>query len=190
MYIADSKRKQEEQEFSGDNTEFLKSLNMKLTISPVTEHDLQRAYELTVRTHQLNSTGYTYSYDELKDFINSDKHIFLIAQLTDKFGDYGKIGLILVENTDALRIKLLLMSCRVMSRGVGSAILIYLARLKKKLNKPMFAEFKTTDRNRIMYITYKIMGFDEISDNDGDVLLEYTSEEDKQYPDYFKVEEL
>lgn len=189
MYIADSKRKLFEQEFSGDNTEFLKSLDMKLSISPVTEHDLQRAYELTVRTHQLNSTGYTYSYDELKEFINSDDHIFLIAQLTDKFGDYGKIGLILVENTDALRIKLLLMSCRVMSRGVGSAILIYLSKLKKKLNKPMLAEFKTTDRNRIMYITYKMMGFDEIEDNDGDVLLEYTSEEDKEYPPYFEVSE-
>ena len=188
MYIADSKRKQEEQEFTGDNTEFLKSLGMKLTISPVTEHDLQRAYELTVRTHQLNSTGYTYSYEELQSFINSEDHIFLIAQLTDKFGDYGKIGLILVENTDVLRIKLLLMSCRVMSRGVGSAILIYLAKLKEKLNKPMFAEFKTTDRNRIMYITYKIMGFDEIEDNDGDVLLEYTSEESKEFPSYFEVE--
>lgn len=188
MYIADSKRKQEEQEFKGDNTEFLKSLGMKLTIAPVTEHDLQRAYELTVRTHQLNSTGYTYSYDELRELINSDDHIFLIAQLTDKFGDYGKIGLILLENKEALRIKLLLMSCRVMSRGVGSAILIHLAKLKETLNKPLFAEFKTTDRNRIMYITYKIMGFDEISDNDGDVLLEYTSEEKKEYPDYFDVE--
>lgn len=188
MYIADSKRKQEEQEFTGDNTEFLKSLGMKLTISPVTEQDLQRAYELTVRTHQLNSTGYTYSYEELQGFIDSEDHIFLIAQLTDKFGDYGKIGLILVENTDALRIKLLLMSCRVMSRGVGSAILIYLAKLKERLNKPMFAEFKTTDRNRIMYITYKIMGFDEIEDNDGDVLLEYTSEESKEFPPYFEVE--
>ncbi len=189
MYIADSQRKRDEQEFTGDNTEFLKSLDMKLTIAPVTEHDLQRAYELTVRTHQLNSTGYTYSYEELKDFIDSDQHIFRIAQLTDKYGDYGKIGLILVENTDVLRIKLLLMSCRVMSRGVGSAILIYLARLKEKLNKPLFAEFRTTDRNRIMYITYKMMGFDEISDHDGDVLLEYTSEEPKQYPDYFEVTE-
>ncbi len=187
MYIADSKRKHDQQEFTGDNTEFLKSLGMKLTISPVTEHDLQRAYELTVRTHQLNSTGYTYSYDELKDFIGSDSHIFRIAQLTDKYGDYGKIGLILVENTDALRIKLLLMSCRVMSRGVGSAILIYLAKLAKSLDKPLFAEFRTTDRNRIMYITYKMMGFDELENNDGDVLLEYTSEEEKDYPDYLEV---
>ena len=75
-----------------------------------------------------------------------------------------------------------------MSRGLGSAILIYLAKLKEQLNKPMFAEFKTTDRNRIMYITYKIMGFDEIEDNDGDVLLEYTSEEIKEFPPYFEVE--
>lgn len=190
MYIADSKRKQDEAEFTGDNTEFLRSLGMKLTIAPVTEHDLQRAYELTVRTHQLNSTGYTYSYDELKQFITSDDHIFLIAQLTDKYGDYGKIGLILVENTESLRIKLLLMSCRVMSRGVGSAILIYLAKLKERLNKRMFAEFKTTDRNRIMYITYKIMGFDELEDNDGNVLLEYTSDESKDFPDYFELEDL
>lgn len=188
MYLASQERDREEKEFEGTSAEFLQSLGMKLTITPVTEEDLQRAYELTVRTHQLNSTGYTYSYDELREFIDSDEHIFLIAQLTDKFGDYGKIGLILLENKEDLRIKLLLMSCRVMSRGVGSAILIYLAKLKQKIGKKMFAEFKTTDKNRIMYITYKLMGFDEIEDNDGDVLLEYTSEEEKDFPEYFDVE--
>ncbi len=187
MYIAASKRDKVEKEFEGTSSEFLQSLGMKLTIEPVCEEDLQRAYELTIRTHQLNSTGYTYSYDELKEFIKDDEHIFLIAGLKDKFGDYGKIGLILVENKEELRIKLLLMSCRVMSRGVGSAILVYLAKLKEKLGKRMFAEFKTTDRNRMMYITYKLMGFDEIEDNDGDVLLEYTSDEEKDYPPYFNI---
>ena len=38
-----------------------------------------------------------------------------------------------------------------------------------------------------MYITYKMMGFDEISDNGGDVLLQYTSEEEREYPDYLEV---
>ena len=187
MYIAAQLRDEVEKEFEGTSSEFLQSLNMKLSITPVCEEDLQRAYELTIRTHQLNSTGYTYSYDELKEFIEDDEHIFLIAGLKDKFGDYGKIGLILVENKEDLRIKLLLMSCRVMSRGVGSAILVYLAKLKEKLGKRMFAEFKTTDRNRMMYITYKLMGFDEIEDNDGDVLLEYTSDEEKDYPSYFEI---
>lgn len=189
MYMADYNRKQDEQEFEGTNEEFLKSLGMKLTISPVTEHDLQRAYELTVRTHQLNSTGYTYSYDELREFINSKDYIFLIAQLTDKYGDYGKIGLILAENKDVIRIKLLLMSCRVMSRGVGSAILIYLEKLAKKEDKRLQAEFLATDRNRVMYITYKFMGFDETEEHDGASLLEYTSDEDREYPEYFEISE-
>lgn len=188
MYIASQIRNEKEREFEGTSEEFLRTLDMHLSIAPVTEEDLQRAYELTIRTHQLNSTGYTYSYDELKAFIDSDEHIFLIAELKDKFGDYGKIGLILLENKEDLKIKLLLMSCRVMSRGVGSAILIYLSKLKQKIGKRMFAEFKTTDRNRIMYITYKLMGFDEIEDNDGDVLLEYVSKEEKDFPDYFEVE--
>ena len=186
MYMADISRNNDREEFEGTDEEFLKSLGMKLSIAPVTEHDLQRAYELTVRTHQLNSTGYTYSYDELREFISSKEYIFLIAQLTDKYGDYGKIGLILVKNTDVMTIKLLLMSCRVMSRGVGSAILIYLQKLSRKLNKRLFAEFLATDRNRVMYITYKFMGFD---DTDEDTLLEYTSEEERDYPPYFEIKE-
>ena len=192
MYMADISRESDKAEFQGTDEEFLSSLDMKLSIAPVTEHDLQRAYELTVRTHQLNSTGYTYSYDELREFIDSDKYIFLIAQLTDKYGDYGKIGLILVENTDVMTIKLLLMSCRVMSRGVGSAILIYLEKLSKKLNKRLLAEFLATDRNRVMYITYKFMGFDELDSDDEDSaasVLEYDPESERDYPPYFEIED-
>ncbi len=187
MYMSDMQRKKEEAAFEGTSHEFLNTLDMELTIEKVTEADLQRAYELTVRTHQLNSTGYTYSYDELLEYINSDSHIFLIASLKDRFGDYGKIGLALVENTDAMRIKLLLMSCRVMSRGVGSAFLIHLIRLAKKNNKELFADFLETDKNRVMYITYKLMGFEEEENEDGKILLKYDSDDDKEFPEYFHV---
>ena len=65
MYRADIERKKAEEEFVGPQEEFLASLKMKLILAPAKEADLQRAEELTVRTHQLNTTGYTYSYDEL-----------------------------------------------------------------------------------------------------------------------------
>ncbi len=187
MYISDMQRKQEEAEFTGTSHEFLNTLGMKLKIEKVTEADLQRAYELTVRTHQLNSTGYTYSYEELLKYINSDEHIFLIASLQDRFGDYGKIGLALVENTDVMRIKLLLMSCRVMSRGVGSAFLIHLIHLAERFNKKLYADFLETDRNRVMYITYKLMGFEEEENRDGKILLKYDSDDEKEFPEYFDV---
>src|SRR5690606_36653698 len=64
MYQLDEKRNQVEQRFS-NNIDFLRSLDMCFRISKASIEDLQRVEELTVRTHQLNSTGYTYSYDTL-----------------------------------------------------------------------------------------------------------------------------
>ena len=61
----------------GTNEEFLANLNMDFTIFPVGDDDLKRAEELTVRTHQLNTTGYTYSYDELDELRHSPDHLLL-----------------------------------------------------------------------------------------------------------------
>lgn len=117
LYLDQIKRDEIKNHFAGTEVEFLKMLDMKFSISKVGEQDLDRAEELTVRTHQLNSTGITYSYDELKQLSEDENHILLMTQLKDKFGDYGKIGLVLLKIEEgAWVIKLLLMSCRVMSQ--------------------------------------------------------------------------
>ena len=97
MYISDIERQKAEEEFIGSQEDFLATLKMKFTIYSAQEVDLQRAEELTVRTHQLNTTGYTYSYDELNQFRQSEQYKLLITDLEDKYGSYGKIGLALVE---------------------------------------------------------------------------------------------
>jgi FkbH-like protein len=187
MYMEDIKRNEREESFEGSKDEFLRTLDMELTISPVREGDLERVEELTLRTNQLNSTGATYSYEELTGFIASPGHMFVIAELSDKFGAYGKIGLVLAARSDKiLQIKLLLMSCRVMTRGVGSAILAWLINYALAKNLELQADFVSTPRNRIMYITYKLMGFDELS-RDGDrCLLRYRGGA-KDMPDYLKM---
>lgn len=70
---------------------------MRLTIPPAVEGDPERAEELTVRTHQLNTTGYTYSCDELDALRRSSRHKLLAADFEDRYGSYGKIGLALLE---------------------------------------------------------------------------------------------
>ncbi len=188
MYRADFARKEDEKGFVGSAEEFLMTLGMKLDISPVTEKDLMRVHELTLRTHQLNSTGYTYDYEELRKFIDSPRHVFLIASLCDKYGDSGKVGLVLMEkNEDAYRLKLLIVSCRVMSRGVGTALLICAIRLARADGKGLVAEFRETEHNRIMYITYKMMGFEEKEENGEDILLGYAEEQIPEYPPYLDV---
>lgn len=189
MYMADIQRNHAELEFIGSQEEFLAILNMHFTIAAAKEDDLQRAEELTVRTNQLNTTGYTYSYDELNQFRQSDRHKLLIASLDDKYGSYGKIGLVLVECTESLwTIKLLLMSCRVMSRGVGTVILNYLIKLAKENNVRLCAEFVSNNRNRMMYISYKFAGFKEVEKTGNLVILENDLQRIQAFPDYMKVQ--
>lgn len=189
MYINDMVRNDAEESFVGTQEDFLASLNMVFSISPVKEGDLERAEELTVRTHQLNATGYTYSYDELNHFRKSQDHILLIAGLEDKYGIYGKIGLSLIEcSKDIWTIKLLLMSCRVMSKGVGTIMLNHMMRLAKQANVILRAEFVPTDRNRMMYITYKFAGFKEYEERDGLVIFENDIASIQPLPEYIKLE--
>ncbi|MBF0428506.1 MAG: HAD-IIIC family phosphatase [Magnetococcales bacterium] len=190
MYQSDIVRNQVEADFAGPKETFLSTLNMVITIAPAGPEDLQRAEELTVRTNQLNATGYTYSYEELDAFCHSDQHRLLIASLDDKYGTYGKIGLVLLETAAATwTIKLLLMSCRVMSRGVGSILITYIRQEAKKNQVRLLAEFVPTDRNRMMYITYKFAHFREIeTDEPGDVtLLENDLSTIPPFPDYIQV---
>ncbi len=188
MYQNDIKRNEEEVSFSGTKEEFLAQLNMKITIGPVGADDLQRAEELTVRTHQLNSTGYTYSFEELDALRQSEDHKLFIAELDDKYGTYGKIGLVLIECTEkAWTVKLLLMSCRVMSRGVGTILVNYIKNLARTAGVRLYAEFVQNDRNRIMYVTYRFTGFMELEERDGKNILECDLGQSQQYPEYVTV---
>lgn len=188
MYFSDFKRRQVEAEFVGPKEEFLATLGMVFAIAPAREEDLKRAEELTVRTHQLNTTGYTYSYEELDGFRRSGGHLLLVASLEDKYGTYGKIGLALVERApEAWAIKLLLMSCRVISRGVGTVMINYIRRLAREHGVALRAEFVPTDRNRMMYVSYKFAGFRELTRRDGLVILEDQAPEIPPFPEYIEV---
>jgi FkbH-like protein len=189
MYIGDIERQNAEKEFVGTSDEFLATLNMSFTISLAKEEDLQRAEELTLRTNQLNTTGYTYSYDELNHFRQSGNHKLLIASLEDKYGSYGKIGLALIEcKANIWMIKLLLMSCRVMSRGVGTIMMNYIMSLAQTNNVRLLAEFIPNDRNRMMYISYKFSGFKEIVKNDDLVIFENDLNRIQDVPSYVKFQ--
>jgi FkbH-like protein len=190
MYLSDLQRSTLEENFVGPKNDFLMTLNMVLTIAPAREEDLKRAEELTLRTHQLNTTGDTYSYEELDRLRQSDKHLLLIAGLDDKYGTYGNIGLVLIEcGEQAWTIKLLLMSCRVMSRGVGGVLINYIRRAAREKGVQLLAEFVANDRNRMMYMTYKFANFREKTQS-GDakrVVLENDLSQTQEFPNYMVI---
>ncbi len=189
LYQNDIARNAVEEEFNGTQEEFLASLKMSFKISKTQESDLQRVEELTVRTHQLNSTGYIYSYEELCEYIKDDKYEVLVTRLDDKYGSYGTIGLALIEKyADIWELKLLIMSCRVISRGVGNILLNHICNEARKQGVKVRAQFVPTDRNRIMYITYKFNGFKEIDkDENGTLMLEADMSRERSISCYINV---
>lgn len=162
MYQAEFKREEIARDMAPE--EFLASLDMVFTISEAEEDDLARVEELTIRTNQLNSTGLTFSHDELRALRTSPDHLLLVAGLEDRFGTYGKIGIALVDQSgDVWKIELLLMSCRVMARGVGKVLLTHILREAERVGVPVEAEFVRTPHNRPMYLTFKFAGFTEVN---------------------------
>jgi FkbH-like protein len=188
MYQQEFERKKAEETFEGTAREFLATLKMVLRIGPATEGDLERLEELTERTHQLNSTGYTYGLEELDRLRCSPQHVLLVAELSDRFGQYGKIGLALVDRSrDPWGLKLLIVSCRVMARGVGSILLQHVMQRAHDAGVVLQAEFRDTGRNRAMRVAYRFAGFQEVERRGELSLFEHRLDSIPPVPDYVKV---
>jgi predicted enzyme involved in methoxymalonyl-ACP biosynthesis len=213
MYLAESQRRSHEGEFEGPAEEFLHSLGMTLRVREATVADLARAAELTQRTHQLNTTGITFDQDELASLMHNPGHRVLVAELDDRFGTYGTIGLAVVSTgspdtagernadfvlsdrsadgnaslEDRWTIRLLLMSCRVMGRNVGSTLLAAVSRLAAAHGARTVAHFRPTDRNRQMLVTYRFAGFTVESRTDDLVVLALADGRRPAVPGYVRL---
>jgi FkbH-like protein len=188
LYRAELTRREAETSFSGPTAEFLASLHLVFTVAEATRADLRRAEELTVRTHQLNTTGRTYSYQELDGFLQSPSHRLLTASLEDRFGRYGTIGLALVHcDPQVWRLQLLLMSCRVLSRGVGQVLLGHVVNLARRAGVAMEAELVPNGRNRMMEVTYRFAGFREVARDGEKRLLSRQADAPIPLPSYVQL---
>jgi FkbH-like protein len=111
----------------------------------------------------------------------------MMARLEDRYGTYGHIGLTLVAcGEEVWTLKLMLMSCRVMSRGVGSIMLSHVMNMAKDAGVRLQAEFVPTDRNRMMDITYRFAGFREVERVNNLVIFEHDLTNIQPYPNYVK----
>ena len=75
-----------------------------------------------------------------------------------------------------------------MSRGVGSVFIAYILNEAKKAGKKIFADFRKTDRNRQMYITYKFLGFTEMMNQNDFIVFEHSLTGIPSYPPYIKLQ--
>lgn len=162
FYQAEQQRKRAECQYP-TREDFLKSCVMQLKVRSMNMDDVPRVLELMSRTHQLNTTGRIFLHDELLDIFSNRAGSMKIkvADLTDRFGWYGTIGVAITEASDARwRLLYLAISCRVLGRGIERAFLASLLRDAQNLGfDHAEAAFRDTGRNRMMRALYQMSGF-------------------------------
>jgi FkbH-like protein len=109
--------------------EFLKELNVQVSIQKLQPALLDRAVQLCQRTNQFNLTTRRYTAEQLQRFSESPDAIVLMMSLVDRFGEYGWSGLaVATAKNEKLTIDAFLVSCRVLGKNVELGLFSALAR--------------------------------------------------------------
>jgi FkbH-like protein len=130
MYAARRRRQDAERAFGGSREGFLRSVGTQVMITAAGPADVPRLHELAARTRQFNSAGQAVAEAEFAALLASEQASVVTVRLRDTFGDDGIVGACVTgHDADATwTVRLLMMSCRAMGRGVIGALLAWLLR--------------------------------------------------------------
>lgn len=157
-----------------DYGEYLDSLEMKATIKPFEKIYINRIAQLTNKSNQFNLTTLRCSEDDIRKMMNSDNWITLYGKLEDKFGDNGVVTVVAGEvKGKELHIRLWLMSCRVLKRGMEDAMMDVLVQISKRHGiEILFGYYYPTTKNSMVEFFYKEMGFGTVSKDEWQLSVE------------------
>ena len=167
QYQAEAKRVETERMFDNYD-DYLKSLEMVATVSAFDEFQTPRISQLTQRSNQFNLRTVRYTEDDIKRIMASDEYIGRYFMLKDKFGDHGLISVVILKKLSdkTLFIENLLMSCRVLKRGMEEFIINSLIDAARQGGyTELIGEYIPTAKNAMVKDFYKNMGFSELSPN-------------------------
>ncbi|HWF79902.1 MAG TPA: hypothetical protein VN695_04900 [Streptosporangiaceae bacterium] len=127
LYRQRRARHEQAKAFGGSTAEFLRYSRTAVRIASAQAGDLARLHELSLRTHQFNSSGVEVTTEGFAALLRAPDQQVITVRLSDKFGDDGMVGGCVLA-TARWRMPLLMMSCRALGRGVIDALLIWACR--------------------------------------------------------------
>lgn len=145
-----------------NEAEFLKSLEMTALVKQVDKFSLPRAAQLSQRSNQFNLRTVRYTEEQMRAISAANDKFALTISLKDKFGDYGMVGLTILEkmNNSDLFINTWIMSCRVLKRGVEDFMMEQLVNIARENGyTSLIGEYIPTPKNNMVKDHYKNLGF-------------------------------
>lgn len=159
MILSEQARKEQGSTLSRE--EFLQSLQLVVEYFPVADEHIGRVAQLTNKTNQFNLTTIRRTEAEMRAVAASDRHLVRAIRVSDKFGDYGLVGVaILEQRSSEWEIETLLLSCRVLGRGVETAFISQLAEdVHRSGGQTVVGRYVATPKNAMVANLYIDHGF-------------------------------
>jgi FkbH-like protein len=171
MYAAQRQRSELAQS-AASREEFFRSLEQVAEISPVSAATLTRVSQLTQKTNQFNLTTTRYSEQQIETFMRQPGWTVYAVRVSDRFADNGLVGVAITETRDhTLHIDTFLLSCRVISRCIETALLSYIVEQARNCGaRRVRGWFRPTRKNAPCREFYPAHGFTAV-EQDGDAVL-------------------
>jgi len=173
MMQAESLRQQKRQ-MAVSLEDYLATLNLRVELRPPAEEEWARVAQLTQRTNQFNLSLKRRSVEDLVA-LGANATVFIL-KASDRFGDYGLVGVAIVQNgtlADAMELDTFLMSCRALGRGIEEAFLYGIAdAMLRRSAATLLAPYVEGPRNGLIREFLSRAGFREKHANMWELPLE------------------
>ena len=136
---------------SSNENDFLRSIQLRPTVVPISEALVSRAAQLSNKTNQFNLRTCRYDESAIREITGEKTAISFLVHLQDKFGDHGNVGLVIARRTENVAfLDTFLLSCRVLGRHLEAWMLDQCVKtLRAEQVDFLFAEFVPTERNEV-----------------------------------------
>lgn len=178
LYHANAQRRRAQAAFA-DYGAYLDSLEMTATIRGFEPLYIQRIAQLTNKSNQFNLTTLRCSEDDIRGMAENPAWLCLYGKLVDKFGDNGVVTVVAGQSEgETLHLRLWLMSCRVLKRGMEDAMMdAVVADAAARGLKTIRGYYYPTAKNGMVKEFYAGMGFAKVDeDADGNTTWELSVE--------------
>jgi FkbH-like protein len=185
MYGEETQREALRQQL-GSIEEWLKTLGIKVEVTPLSQISSTRASQLLNKTNQLNLTTRRLTESELLSWAAEKNNAFWVVSVSDRMGDAGLTGLLgMTFEKETARIVDFVLSCRVMGRRVEETIVhvAVTAAIERGATR-VLAEYVPTSKNKPCLSFWQSSGFA----NNGDKEFIWDNERSYPLPDAIDLE--
>lgn len=159
--------------------EWIRSLEMKITFTPLKAENLMRAAQLLNKTNQMNLRTRRMSEQELWRWAETEGNMFYTVTVEDRFGAAGLTGLLGMRiEKNHLLLEDFVLSCRVMGREVEACMIAFAIKQAARLGLDyVVAELIPTAKNN----PCKEL-FTSLCENKKDLVFSWEVAQRKNYP--------